>query len=235
MRPWTRGNLETMIELIQIPYSPFCLVQHRILEYAGVRFRVRNIPNGDRSLVWKITRGRYYEVPVIRDRSTVVFETGPDSQVIAKYLDDKLGLGLFPWEWEGVQSILWRYIENEIESVAFKLNDVHYRENVGKAEWLPFLRHKERRFGRGCLERWAAQQDELMTELSHRLMPCEEMLFHHAYLLGSEPRFVDFDLFGMLANYLYSGHYVLPAAHTRLRDWHRRMSRLRRSNPVHTA
>ena len=26
------------------------------------------------------------------------------------------------------------------------------------------------------------------------------------------PRFVDFDLFGMLGNFLYSGHYRLPAA-----------------------
>ena len=78
-----------MIELVQFPWSPFCLVQERILEYAGVRFKTINIPNGDRSLVWRWTRGRYYGVPIIRDGKTVVFETDDESQVIAKYLDAK--------------------------------------------------------------------------------------------------------------------------------------------------
>src|SRR4029450_11923262 len=100
-----------MIELIQFPWSPFCIVQRRILEYARVRFKITNIPNGERSLVWRITKQRYYQVPVIRDGKSVVFEMGEDSQVIGKYLDSKLGLGLFPWDKEGVQSIVWRHIE----------------------------------------------------------------------------------------------------------------------------
>src|SRR6059036_3165256 len=114
-----------MIELIQFPWSPFCIVQRRILECAGARFKITNIPNGDRSLVWKLTKERYYGVPIIKDGRTVVFEMGEESQVIAKYLDQKFRLGLFPRELEGVQSILWRYIENDIESCAFKLTDIH--------------------------------------------------------------------------------------------------------------
>jgi hypothetical protein len=39
---------------------------------------------------------------------------------------------------------------------------------------------------------------------------------------------VDFDLFGMLENFLYSGHYQLPAAHSQIKNWHRRMARLKR-------
>ena len=61
-----------MIELIQFPWSPFCIVQRRILEFAGARFKLVNIPNTDRSLVWKVTRGRYYQVPVLKDGRTVV-------------------------------------------------------------------------------------------------------------------------------------------------------------------
>ena len=76
-----------MIELIQFPWSPFCIVQRRLLEYARARFKIVNIPNGDRSLVWRLTRRRYYGVPIIRDGKTVVFETDDHSQVIAKYLD----------------------------------------------------------------------------------------------------------------------------------------------------
>src|SRR5204862_371483 len=97
------------------------------------------------------TRHRYYGVPIIRDGKAVVFEISDDSQVISKYVDDKLGLGLFPWELEGVQSILWRYIENEIEGVGFRLNDVYWRELVPESDRLRFLRHKDRKFGRGCI------------------------------------------------------------------------------------
>src|SRR5580704_11459934 len=110
-----------MVELIQFPWSPYCIVQRRILEFSGKPFKIINIPSGDRKLVWKLTRQRYYGVPVIRDGRKVVFETDGDSQVIAKYLDFKLVLGLFPWKYEGVQNILWRNIENEIEDITFRL------------------------------------------------------------------------------------------------------------------
>jgi len=221
-----------MIQLIQIPWSPFCLVQRRILEFAGVRFRTVNLPYGDRSLVWRLTKQRYYAVPIVQDGRTVVFEVDEESQVIGKYLDDKLGLGLFPPAWEGVQAILWRYIEAEIEGCAFRLNDVYWREFVPPADQLDFLRHKERKFGRHCLEQWRKERSYWQRLLAVKLLPFEQMLMHHTFLLEARPRFVDFDLFGMLANYLYSGHYQLPARHTRLRDWFARMQRVQVSQFV---
>jgi glutathione S-transferase len=217
-----------MIELIQFPWSPFCIVPRRILEFSGVPFKITNIPNQDRSRVWKLTKQRYYGVPVIRHGKNVVFELNDDSQVIAKYLDEELDLGLFPSELEGVQSILWRFIENEIEGATFRLNDIYWRENVPPAEQLQFLRFKERKFGRGCIDQWRKQQNDWLNLLEARLLPFEEMLSHHPYLLGRQPRFVDFDLFGMLENFLYSGHFKLPPACSQIKDWHRRLARLKR-------
>jgi glutathione S-transferase len=219
-----------MIELIQFPWSPFCIVQRRILEYAGVLFKITNISCNDRSLVWRLTRHRYYQVPVIRDGRAVVFETDENSQVIAKYLDNKLQLGLFPDQWAGVQRILWRHLESEIEGVAFKLNDIYYQEVVPAADRLGFIRHKERKFGRGCLEQWHAQQQAMLAELAERLLPFEQMLTTRPFLLDDQPRFVDFDLFGLLGNFLYSGHYELPAPHTRLKSWHEQVARLKCRN-----
>src|SRR5208283_4299688 len=131
------------------------------------------IPNQDRSLVWKLTKHRYYGVPVIRDGKFVVFELNDDTQVIGKYLDAKLRLGLFPFELEGVQSILWRQIENEIEGAAFRLNDIYWKENVPAAEHLQFLRFKERKFGRGCLDQWRRDQKIWLQQLEERLLPFE--------------------------------------------------------------
>ena len=216
-----------MIELIQFAWSPFCIVQRHILKFSGARFKTVNIPNGDRSLVWRLTKQRYYGVPIIRDGRNVLFELSDESQVIAKYLDSRLRLGLFPWDLEGVQSLIWRYIENEVEGSCFRLNDIYFEEMVPEAERLPFIRHKERKFGRGCIDAWRKQQKELLAQLERQLLPFEEMLLFKPFLLGDKPRFLDFDLFGMLGNFLYSGHYRLPAAHSRLADWHRRMSAVR--------
>ena len=216
-----------MIELVQFPWSPFCLVQRRILEFARVRFKLVNIPNGDRTLVWRLTRQRYYQVPILKDGRAVIFETADDSQVIAKYLDAKFNLGLFPREWEGVQFILWRHIENEVQGAGFKLNDIFYERMVPVSDRLRFIRHKERKFGRGCLEQWKAQRKQLLAQLTQSLLPYEEMLMHHPFLLGAEPRFVDFDLFGVLANFLYSGEYRLPGLYGQLKRWYQRMAVLK--------
>ncbi len=217
-----------MIELIQFPYSPFCIVQRRILEFSGAPFKITNIPSSDRSLVWKLTKERYYGVPIIKHGKNVVFELNDDSQVIAKYLDEELGLGLFPPELAGIQSILWRYIESEIEGAGFRLNDIYWKEHTPKAEQVHWLRHKERKFGRGCIGQWHAQRNDWLKRLEQGLLPFEEMLAHQPFLLGQQPRFVDFDLFGMLENFLYSGHYELPPAHSRIKDWHRRMARVKK-------
>ena len=217
-----------MIELIQFPWSPFCIVQRRILEFSGTRFKITNTSVGDRTFVWKLTRERYYQVPILRDGRAVIFETEEQSQVIAKYLDNKLKLGLFPDELRGLQTILWRYIESEIEDLGFRLNDIYWTEMVPKSDRLSFLRHKERKFGRGCLDAWRGQQQPMLEELSHRLLPLEQMLAGKPFLLGTRPHFVDFGLYGILGNFLFSGHYELPAAHTRLKDWHARMATIKK-------
>jgi glutathione S-transferase len=219
-----------MIELVQFPWSPFCIVQRRILEFAGVPFKILNIPNADRSLIWKLSKQRYYGVPIVKDGKNVVFEVSEDSQVIAKYLDSKFRLNLFPAELEGVQFILWRYIESEVEGATFRLNDIYYREFVPAAEQLVFLRFKERKFGRGCIEQWEASQKMLLKTLERILVPFEEMLAYNPFLLGDEPRFVDFNLFGMIGNFLYSGHYSIPRAHNHLKSWHSRMEQLKIKN-----
>lgn len=216
-----------MIELVQFPWSPFCIPQRRILEFSGTRFKIINVPPQERSLVWKLTKQRYYGVPIIRDGRNVVFEVDEDSQVIAKYLDQKFQLDLFPAEWEGVQSILWRCIENEVEGATFRLNDIYYRENVPASGQLQYLRFKERKFGRGCIDQWRAEQKSWLKKLEHSLLPFEEMLMHQAFLLGAQPRFVDFDLFGMLENFLYAGHYQLPRTCSNIKTWHQRMTRLK--------
>jgi len=219
-----------MIELIQFPWSNFCLVQRRLLEYAGEPFKTTNIPVTDRSLVWRLTRQRYYNVPIVRDGRIIVFETDPYSQVVAKYIDGKFQLNLFPTSFRGVDRILWRFIEDNVEDPCFKLNDVYWEELVPKAQRLAFLRHKERKFGRGCIDQWRAQEAQLLGQLTEALVPFESMLAERPYLLHGRPHFIDFDLWGMLAGFLYTGHYQLPVVHSGLNEWFARMSNLKKAD-----
>jgi glutathione S-transferase len=223
-----------MIELYQFPWSPYCLVQRRILEFSRAPHKVINLSTADRSVVWKLTKERYYQLPILREGRNVIFETGDNSQVLAKYVDDRLHLGLFPHQWDGVQDVLWAYIDNDIEGYTFKLNDAYFTEFVPRAEQLAYRRHKERKFGRHCLEQWRAQEKILRAELSERLVPFESMLARRDFLLDAQPRFVDFDLWGILANLKYSGHHDIPAAHARLRKWYARMSKIKSAAPVGT-
>ena len=55
----------------------------------------------------------------------------------------------------------------------------------------------------------------------------EQMLAHSEFLLDERPLFVDFDLFGMLENFLFSGHYDFPKPLPNLRGWHRSMKTVR--------
>jgi glutathione S-transferase len=218
------------IDLIQFPYSNFCMVARFILTYSEHPFSITDIPSQDRSLVWQLTKGRYYNVPIVQDGDAVIFEKDHGSQVIAKHLDTRLQLGLFPAELDGEQTILWRYIENDVEDVSFRLNDIYFREFVPADEQLLFLRFKERRFGRGCIDQWTEQRGTLLAQLEARLQPFESMLAHRPFLLGDRPRFVDFDLAGMLSHFLYSGHFELPSAQTNLKAWHQRVLAARKSH-----
>jgi glutathione S-transferase len=215
-----------MIELVQFPWSNFCAVARRILEGADAEFTITNIPNGDRALVWKLTKGQYYGVPVLRDGRKVIFESADDSQDVARYLDRKFRLDLFPAALDGIQDVLWRHIEDAVETPEFKLNDSHWHEFVPKADTLGFVRHKERKFGRGCLDRWAEQRQELYDQFIAVLAPYEAMLASRPFLLDERPRFVDFDLYGMLYNFYWSGHYRLPKSRSRLAAWYRRMDKV---------
>src|SRR5262249_59323038 len=69
------GRLIFMLELVQFPWNLYCLVQRRILSYSGAPHKIVNILPFDRLPVWRLTRQRYYQVPVLKDGKIVVFET----------------------------------------------------------------------------------------------------------------------------------------------------------------
>ncbi|MBI3352015.1 MAG: glutathione S-transferase [Nitrospirae bacterium] len=200
-----------MITLYQHPVSPFCIVIEAILKYAKREYRIINIPlASDRRIVVEKSKGASYKIPFLEDENIVVWDNTDFGQEIPRYLDGKFKIGLFPPESEGLQVILARYIENDVESVGFKLNDIYYESWLHDPyDRIMWLRHKERKFGPGCVLLWTRQKEELQKELDTLLTPFDQILSRQSFLTGETPRFVDFDLLGILGNYLFSGHHTL--------------------------
>src|SRR3989442_15401585 len=86
-----------MLTLIQFPWSPFCITIRRILERHKIPHRIRNIaPDTDRRVVIRATKGRGYSVPCLVDGKTAATDATPFGQEVARYVDRKYRLGLFP-------------------------------------------------------------------------------------------------------------------------------------------
>ena len=211
-----------MITLIQFPWSPFCISVRRILERHRIAHRVRNISSHDRSEVIRATKGRGYTVPCVVDGKTTVADFTDFGQEVARYIDRKHRLGLFPKNKEGIQAILARYIENDLESVGFKVDDSYLIPTRPLVERVMLTRFKDRKFGKGCVEQWARDRAAMVRRFGELLEPADNMLAAAPYLLGDRPLFVDYDLFGVLENYLYNGKTKLPPL-KHLRRWHAAM------------
>lgn len=217
------------LTVYQFAHSPYCLPITRALEALDVQFAIRNISNADRREVIELTNGAYYQVPVLVHDGRVIFESSGDSLDIAHYVDKTFGGGrLFPAEHEGFQRLVVAHLEDDVEGVTFRLVDPPYlaaMENV--TERTMIIRHKERKFGRGCVEAWAAGRDDLAKSARALLEPYELALQHRPFLFGETPVYADFALFGILGNLTYQDYNRLPEGFAALAAWFQRITAFR--------
>lgn len=214
------------MNLIQLPFSPFCISICRMLDWAGVTYQATDVTYSDRRAVVAATRGAYYQVPVLVDGSRTVWDKTDFGQEVARYVDRKFGLGCFPSRLEGIQRLLAQHIENDVEGAAFRIGDTHLIPAMPLYERTMAIRHKERKFGKGCLETWRSHRRSWQQQLHNALEPYDQMLNYERFLLGERPYFVDFNLYGVLGNYLFTGKTTLPADLRNLRRWHATMAEL---------
>jgi len=205
----------------QLEHSPYCIPITAALRALGVKFRTVQVSYGDRTPVFRLTQGQYHQVPVLVDAKTVVFESAADTLDVARYVDRRWAEGrLFPAEVEGVQRIIVPHLENEVEGTTFRLVDPKFFDAVkDDRERMFFLRFKERKFGRGCLDAWRDQAPQLRAQAEALLTPYDLMLQQNEFLLGEVPVYADFALLGIVGNLTYRGFNQLPSKLKALRAW----------------
>lgn len=217
-----------MITLYQMPHSPLCIPVRMILDAVKAPLQIRNVSSGNRAELITLTDGAYYQVPVIldeRDGRRLVHESNASSQDVARFLDEEFAGGrLFPSRLEGIQEIILHHLEDEVEGLTFRIQDSFYiNAEKDLVERVMMIRHKERKFGKNCVEKWRNTRSEMLDEAVRMLLPYEKMLGHSEFLLGSEPVYSDYLLAGILGNITYGGHNSLPDVISLLRDFNTRL------------
>lgn len=217
------------VSVYQLAHSPYCLPITRALDALAVPHEIHNISNADRSEVIRLTNGAYYQVPVLVHDGQVVYESGTDTLDVARYVDREFAGGrLFPEEHEGFQRLIIGHIEDDVEGITFRLVDPSYLAGIEDVvERTMIVRHKERKFGRGCVDAWAAQREELAGAAKALLEPYELALQRRPFLFGEAPIYADFALFGILGNLTYRGYNELPEGLTALAQWFTRIKEFR--------
>jgi glutathione S-transferase len=115
-------------------------------------------------------------------------------------VDRRYRLNLFPKNLDRMQLILSRYIENDLESVGFKVNDTYVIPTRPLIERTMLIHHKERKFGRGCVQEWSSHRRSLCNQFAELLKPIDNMLAASSFLLTDRPLFVDYNLSDVLGN-----------------------------------
>lgn len=213
----------------QLEHSPYCIPITRALDALGVPFETVNVSNATRREVIEASGGAYYQVPLLVHDGKAVCESSADSIDIARYVDREFAGGrLFPAGLEGWQQITIRYIENDVEGVTFRLVDPLYLQSISDpVERTMIVRHKERKFGRGCVEQWTRERDILAVAAEQLLAPFDLALQHRPFLFGETPVYSDFALYGILGNLTYCDFNALPGSQAALGRWFEQMSNYR--------
>ena len=215
------------LRLYQYSYSPYCIPIELALRHSGIPYEVVDLPVADPSRVIELTKGECYQVPVLEDlfNHQIVFEKDPAGEEVPHFLAEMAPLmKLFPEESAGLQKILNTYIENECETISFKICDAF------DDKWLKndlergrYRRHKERKFGVGCLEAWKRDLDQLIERFYSAISPFEQILSRQSFLTGERPVFVDYALCGVIGNFLFPRTTSLPGNFLMLEAWYTKM------------
>jgi glutathione S-transferase len=217
------------LTIYQMEYSPFCIPITAALRACRAAYEAHEIPNWDRSELLRLTNGTYYQVPLLVHDGQVVMESSADSEDIARYIDAHFAGGrLFPEALDGLQQIVIEFLSDQVELHTFRLLDPHNSDRINDpvARGL-FLRHKERKFGRGCVEQWRRDAAQIRAEADRLLERFEITLRHSPYIFGKAPVYSDFLLYGILGNLTYGGHHALNERQIALAAWRARLEGVR--------
>jgi glutathione S-transferase len=178
-------------------YSPYVRKVEMLLELAGLQYEHVEVSYGDRSELVGLTGGSV-EVPVAVDDDGTV--TADSRAICERILRGGAAERLLPAPLEGP---IWAYADfcdGPLEDVLFRIATPDLTEQKATpAERALFVYIKERKFGKGCVEAWRAQREELLARGRRLLAPTLQTLARVPFVFGQRPTLADAALYGTLA------------------------------------
>jgi glutathione S-transferase len=214
------------LHLYDMVHSPYCAAIRCAMGGLGLKWETIWIDNWDRGPVIVATAGAYYQVPLLVDDGVAVFPGSAEAKEIQQYLNDKYANGrLIPEGNRLAQELVTEYIEDTLEGAVFKLGDPAYVDSIPDLiARTNVVRHKERRFGVGCIERWRRERNQLRAEADALLARFEQALTAQPFLFGDAPVYADYALWGVLFNMTYDNRSTLNGNQAALADFQRRLA-----------
>ena len=203
------------MKLYQFIYSPYAAKVRKYLELQKRSFDIVEVPYMDRQEVAKLS-GQIV-LPVLVDGATVV----ADSARITAYLDGP--------NRDAAAVVFEQWADSVFEDVAFRLASPHVEKrmielNPGREDARAMYRYvKERKFGAGCIDQWAANSKELTAKLRALLAPLTAKLAAQPFLLGDKPTLADAAVWGNLAMLEWATPGFVAREVPEISEWFRRL------------
>jgi len=185
------------MKLFKFDYSPYARKVQAVLDLMGAPYEAVEVPYGARRELVALTGG-YLQVPVLVDEAGRVIT---ESRRICEYLlEGDAARRLTPSPFEGP---IWAYADfcdSPLEDVLFRVaTPPLVAQKTTPEERALFVYIKERKFGSGCVERWATDREGLLAQGRKLLEPTARTLTVQPFLFGSEPTLADAALYGNFA------------------------------------
>jgi glutathione S-transferase len=211
-------------KLYQFLGSPFCAKVRKLLAFKGVEFEVVEVDYLERKELL-LASGQLTVPAVTLDGG----ETIVDSARIATRLEELYPEPtIFPSGWRGMHVVLADYIDNRLEDSIFPLalaDELAYYSKQGPDRGALWRFIRERKFGKGFVDRTIADQAANWERFRVALAPFEEQLAKSPFLTG-RIGLADFALYGQLFYLAFTGELKIPAEMKNLRAFFGRVDRI---------
>ena len=210
--------------LYQFLGSPFCAKVRKILEFKGVDFEVVELDYLERKEL--VLASGQMTVPAL---TLAGGETIVDSAAIADRLEALYPEPtIMPPGWAGLHRVLAQYIDNQLEESIYPValadeREYYTRQGIDRGALWTFIR--ERKFGKGFVDRVIADDQANWEHLHEALAPFEAQLEGKAFLTG-RIGLADFCLYGQLYYLAFTGELKIPRALPNLRAYFGRIDRI---------
>ncbi len=189
-------GIQDSMKLFKFSYSPYARKVQAILDLMGVHYEAVEVPYGDRRELVAVTGG-YLQVPVFVDEQGEVWT---DSRTICeRLLEGDAGKTLVPSPFEGPVWAYSDFCDGPLEDTLFRIaTPLLVAKKATPEEAALYVYIKERKFGAGCVERWANEREVLIAAGRKLLAPTSTTLARQSFLFGSMPTLADAALYGNL-------------------------------------